>query len=120
MSSNTVGFEQNQEETATLVDVMLVMRMISCKNANTFGDIAQEFSKTVKNKATSQNTTKLDFIFDSYFEKSIKSLESLRRRKSESIIYNNITESSPLPKQADPFWGYRKIKFCYIPFYEII
>lgn len=98
-------FEQNQVETCTVIDVMLVMRTISWKNLSTFGDVANEFCKIVKNKATSQNTTRLDFIFDSYFEKSIKSSERLRRRKSECIIYNNITVTSPLPKQTDTFWG---------------
>ena len=84
---------------------MLVIRTLSWKDLTTFQDLAKTFCKFVRNKAGSQNTMRIDFIFDSYFEKSIKSSERLRRRKSECIIYNNINESIPLPKETDKFWG---------------
>ena len=57
------------------------------------------------NKAVAQNTKRIDFIYDSYFEASIKSSERMRRRKSDCIVYNNIAENVSLPKQEETFWA---------------
>lgn len=102
---DAVEFIENDFQTCLVVDVMLVMRILSWKEAHTFQDIAKKFCKFIKDRTILQNITRIDFIFDSYFEQSIKSSERQRRRKSECIIFNTISELVPLPKQADKFWG---------------
>ena len=88
-----------------LIDVMLVVRKLSWKGKTTFGELAQNFIQFLKNQANLMKISRIDLIFDSYFERSIKSSEHERRRKSDSIKYNAITENTILPKQEDKFWG---------------
>ena len=59
----------------------------------------------VKQIIDSQNTKRIDFIFHSYFNLSQKSSEHIRC-KVESIVYNEITSNTVLPKQEDTFWSF--------------
>ena len=95
----------NDMDACLVIDVMLVLRKFSWKRLNTFGDLVKSFSIFVKNKAMTYKSSRIDLVFDSYFEKLIKSSEHLRRRKLESIQYNSIAEDTRLPKQEDKFWG---------------
>ena len=92
-------------ETCVIVDVMLVLRKIGWKGLKSFEEVATQFINKVKQRSDSQNTTRIDFIFDSYFNLLPKSSEHIRRCKAESIVYNEITSNTVLPKQEDTFWS---------------
>ena len=97
---------------------MLIMRLLSWKEAFTFLDIAKNFCKFIKDITISLNVTRIDFIFDSYLEQSIKSCERLRRRQSDCISYNSIHESVPLPIQPEKFWGSSENKIFIAEIYK--
>lgn len=94
-----------EKETCFIVDVMLLIRKITWKGNNTFKDLINNFCNTLLQKASSMNTKRIDLVFDSYFQNSIKSSEHQRRLKASSIEYNDINERIMLPKQEDTFWG---------------
>ncbi|KAJ8677212.1 hypothetical protein QAD02_012999 [Eretmocerus hayati] len=95
----------SQIETASIVDVMLVLRQIKWKGLETFKHLANSFCDRIILRAGMQNTKIIDFVFDSYFEDSPKHSERFRRKKSDSINYHKIEEEIILPKQEDTFWG---------------
>lgn len=98
-----------QIETCVVVDVMLALgssiSIVIGKKRKTFRDVAVEFCKSIKDKISSVHATRIDFVFDSYFQKSIKSSERIRRCKSECIEVNLIDEKTSLPNDANKFWG---------------
>ena len=94
-----------EKETCLIIDVMLLLRKITWKGNNTFKDLINNFCNTVLHKASSMNVKRIDLVFDSYFQNSIKSSEHQRRSKTSSIEYNSINETIILPKQEDTFWG---------------
>lgn len=93
------------EDTCLIVDVMLMLRKISWSKKLNFSDLANNFYENVMKKASIQNTKRIDLVFDSYFENSIKSSERIRRSKVGSISYNKINGHTRLPQQKDKFWG---------------
>ena len=99
------NFVKSQDVTCVIIDVMLVMRKISWKGKSTFVDLAVSLCQYVKNKLDVNITKRIDFVFDSYFENSIKSSERLRRCHSHCITYNNINDNTALPKEEKKFWG---------------
>lgn len=103
--------DNNNIETALVVDVMLIMRKIPWGKLTNFNDLAEQFCTFVNHNALLQNTKRIDFVFDSYFDTSIKSFEYLRRENSSSLnLYSAITGETLLPKQADKFWNSSKNK----------
>uniref|UniRef100_A0A6P7FZ99 Uncharacterized protein LOC114325789 n=1 Tax=Diabrotica virgifera virgifera TaxID=50390 RepID=A0A6P7FZ99_DIAVI len=84
---------------------MLSIRKFTWKSCETFTDLANKFFFYVIQKASAQKTQRIDFIFDSYFEQSVKSTEHLRRSKTECIILHSIDDHTKLPKQENKFWG---------------
>ena len=54
------------------IDVMLMLRKIKWKNNKTFKDLIEIFCGIVPHKVTVMKTKRIDFVFDSYFVKSIK------------------------------------------------
>lgn len=97
--------QKNDIDTCLVVDVMIVMRLLKWNGCKNFRDLAENFCKFVCNQKCKQQTKRIDFVFDSYEEKSLKSSEHIRRCKSDVIVYNNITHNTPLPKQEQKFWG---------------
>ena len=51
-----------------------------------------------------KNAYRIDFIFDSYIEGSVKDSERLRRTQKPPVLYSNITLESKLPRDMDSFW----------------
>ncbi|OXU22397.1 hypothetical protein TSAR_010977, partial [Trichomalopsis sarcophagae] len=96
---------KTENSTCVIIDVMLVMRKIGWKGKNTFVDLAISFCQYVKSKVDVNSTTRIDFIFDSYFPNSLKSSERLRRRQPNCITYSDINEKTALPKEESKFWG---------------
>lgn len=71
--------EMNKDvETCLVIDVMLVIRKM-WRGSVKFKDLADKFCLYLINKANVQNTTAIVLVFDSYFEKSLKSSEHQRR-----------------------------------------
>ena len=98
-------FVKTDAKTCLIIDLILVMQRISWKGCTDFDDLGKQFCKYVSEKASIENTKRIDFAFDSYSDKSIKSFEHIRRCKFECIQYNDITEKTTLPKQQEKFWG---------------
>ena len=88
-----------------LIDVMLLFRKLSWKNLNSFGDLVNAFCDYVKKYLHFvPNVKRIDFLFDSYFEKSVKNSERMRRKKHETINFYEINQMTKLPKQENKFW----------------
>ncbi|OXU18366.1 hypothetical protein TSAR_009882 [Trichomalopsis sarcophagae] len=102
---DTAELQQNDANTCLVIDVMLVMRLLKWKGCKNIRDLADNFCKFVYKQKSKQQTKRIDFVFDSYEDKSLKSIEHIRRCKSDVIVYNSITDYTPLPKQEDKFWG---------------
>lgn len=101
--AQTMDFEEN---TCLLIDTMLVVRRFGWKKKETFGDLAKKFCTLVLQKANLHNTLRIDLIFDSYFERSIKSSEHERRGTSDYKFFSEINENTELPtKYESKFWG---------------
>ena len=94
---------QSEHKTAYLVDVMANIRKIKIKENKTFGNFCKSFFSYVF--TIGQETDRIDFVFDSYMEGSIKDSERRRRQKVAAIDLNDIENSTPLPVEMDRFWG---------------
>ena len=92
-----------------IVDVMLKCRQLKWKNMQTFDDFANEFCSSVTYFIKGK-VDRLDFIFDTYLDNSIKIGERLFRYKEQPIDMHKIDENVPMPKQENLFWGSNKNK----------
>lgn len=106
---NSELFESDRQ-TCLVVDVMLILRKIPWKDLHTFQELAKSFCASVLSRASLLITKRIDFVFDSYFKKSIKSWEHARRTKTEVIYYQNLSADRVLPAQEDKFWASSKNK----------
>lgn len=69
----------------------------------TFDDFGKAFWKSIKAIAK-DIVERIDFIFDSYFENSIKVDERSGRCQEVAIELYDIRENVPMPKQSKQFW----------------
>ena len=83
--------------------IMANTRKIKTKDHTTFGDFSRAIVDYIQNSA--KNADRIDFVFDSYFETSIKDSERRRRETTCPIQLNEIKEETPLPVQMERFWG---------------
>lgn len=95
----------NDVETCLVIDVMLVLRKLSFSPIKTFKELADKFCSYVSKKADAQNIKRIDMVFDSYFEKSLKCTKHQRRCTSDSIPFYVINDKIKFPKRAGTFWG---------------
>jgi len=51
-----------------------------------------------------KNASRIDFVFDSYIEGSVKDSERLRRTQKTPVLYSNIALESKLARDMDSFW----------------
>jgi len=51
-----------------------------------------------------KNASRIDFIFDSYIEGSVKDSETLRRTQKTPVLYSNIALESKLARDVGSFW----------------
>ena len=89
--------------TACIVDVMGYIRRLKLKQLKTFGELCEQFISMVSN--IHLKSTRIDFVFDSYLEGSIKDSERERRSKCRAIDLNYINFTTPLPVDLDAFWA---------------
>ena len=76
---------------------------------NTFADFARAFCASVS-YISKQGARRINFVMDSYIEKSKKFVERLNRYKSQSIDIHVIHENVPIPKEEKLFWGSNRNK----------
>ena len=89
--------------TAYLFDVMANIRKIKTRTreTKTFGDFVCNFLTFVKNTANSAQ--RIDLIFDSYLEKTIKDSERKKRARTSAVELNKIKKDTHLPVKMENF-----------------
>ena len=90
---------------------MANIRKIRTKVLRTFADFCSTFLNMLL--AICKNATRIDLVFDSYKEISVKDTERSRRSTMKPIEISMIAEDTPLPVNMDTFWTSvsNKVKF---------
>jgi len=88
--------------TGYIVDVMANVRKLKTSSLSTFGELCNQFLSMIF--GVCKNASRIDFIFDSYIEGSVKDSERLRRTQKTPVLYSNIALESKLAKDMDSFW----------------
>ena len=86
-----------------IVDVMAHLRCMRLANLNTFGDLCTHFLGYVH--SLSHNANRIDFVFDTYIDASVKDGERARRCNCSPIDLNNVSPETPLPVTMESFWA---------------
>ena len=95
--------EWKKVKTASIVDVMCCLRQMNTSTFKTFGDLCARFLQMAY--GLSKHSSRIDFIFDTYVEGSVKDSERQRRLRCSPIDLNVICEETPLPVSMDSFWA---------------
>ena len=88
---------------ACIADVMANIRKIKTKDMQSFGDFCEQFLDYIS--AISRGPDRLDLVFDSYVDGSIKDSERNRRQDKAPIELNCIHYDTSLPVEMDRFWS---------------
>ena len=89
--------------TTAIVDVMAHLRRMRLANLHTFGDLCTDFVAYVQ--SISHNANRIDYVFDTYIDGSVKDSERARRCNSSPIDLNNVSPDTPLPVTMESFWA---------------
>ena len=89
--------------TTAIVDVMAHLRHMRLANLNTFGDLCTDFLGYVH--SLSHNANRIDFVFDTYIDASVKDSERGRRCNCSPIDLNDVSPETPLPVTMESFWA---------------
>ena len=81
---------------------MANLRKFKGKNLKNFHDLINAFFRHLVFIA--KDSSRIDLVFDSYLEKSVKDSERLRREKISAIELEDISKETPLPREMDRFW----------------
>ena len=90
-------------KTTYVIDVMGYMRRVQSTLLNTFEDICKSFADMIIKLCP--NANRIDFVFDSYIEGSVKDSERKRRCQYMPIEVNNLKLDTPLPVEMGTFWA---------------
>ena len=82
---------------------MAYVRKVKTKPLKTFGEFCDVFLTSILN--VSQNASRIDMVFDTYIEGSVKDSERLRRSKVSPIKISKVESDTPLPTDMDRFWS---------------
>lgn len=88
--------------------MMATVQKMKTKHLKTFGDFCDAALNYVKISAKYAN--RIDLVFDSYINKSMKHSARKRRQNTSPIELSKIKEETPLPVETDKFWGSNKNK----------
>ena len=91
------------ENTASIIDVMGCLRRMRLASVKTFGELCTNFLDMTH--ALCSNSNRIDFVFDTYLEGSVKDSERARRCSHSPIDLNVMYEDTPLPVTMDAFWA---------------
>ena len=86
-----------------VVDVMANIRRTNTKNVKSFKEFLDTFLTSVLSLC--RHASRIDFVFDSYIEGSVKDSERLRRSDHKPIEIANLTLLTPMPKDLTTFWS---------------
>ena len=90
-------------KTTYLVDVMACIRRVTAKIHKTFGDfIGKGFFDMVLRLCI--GASRIDFVFDTYVDGSVKDSERSRRCTTQAIEILNLNEETLLPIDMNTFW----------------
>ena len=81
--------------------VMANVRKLKTSSMSTFGELCNEFLSMIFRVC--KNASRIDFIFESYIEGSVKDSEPLRRTQKTPVLYSNIAIESNLARDMDSF-----------------
>lgn len=90
-------------ESAFMIDVMSNIRRIPTTKLKTFQDFLDTFVARII--VLCPDAQRIDFVFDSYCEGSIKDSERSSRCSHKPIEINELTLQTQLPKEMDHFWS---------------
>ena len=85
-----------------IADIMANVRKMIVKEFTNFG----EFSRGILDyiQISAKGADRIDYIFDSYFDISIKNSKRKRRETISPIELNAVSEDTPLPVHVERFW----------------
>ena len=95
--------EWKKVKTASIVDVMCFLLQMNTSTLKTFGDLCAQFLQMAY--GLSKDSSRIDFVFDTYVEGSVKDSEQQRRLRCSPIDLNVICEETPLPVSMESFWA---------------
>ena len=85
-----------------IADVMANVRKMIVKELTNFGEFSGGILDYIQISA--QGADRIDYVFDSYFDISIKNSKRKRREPISPIELNAVSEDTPLPVQMEWFW----------------
>ena len=113
LENMTVQAENVTENSSTIIDAMaIIQKTVGTVNVNTFSDIAKNLFHKILSEGTMSN--RIDVVFDTYKDLSIKNIER-SRRGTESVTFGNILPGHKI-KQFDKFLKSSASKMALIRF----
>ncbi|KAK7086900.1 hypothetical protein SK128_000804 [Halocaridina rubra] len=89
-------------------DVMANARKLTTKKFTNFRDFAEAIVDYIQKSA--KGADRIDYIFDLYFDISIKNSERKRRETISPTELNVVSEETPIPVQMEQFWPANRSK----------
>ena len=89
-------------ETALAVDFMSMVRRMKFTEMSVFLDLFSATWRKVKGICDYQ---RIDVVFDSYVERSLKDCERKRRSSLHPLEYTSLENDTRIPVQSDRFWA---------------
>jgi hypothetical protein len=96
-----VPAQDSELQPPCIADVMANIRKITTKDIQTFGKFCEQFLHHVCGVV--RGSERLDLMFDSYVQGSIKDSERNHRQRKAPIEMNYIKSDTPLPVEMDRF-----------------
>ena len=89
--------------TVYIVDVMAWLRHMRTSSLTTFAEFCTAFMDMVNHMSV--NAKRIDYVFDTYLEDSVKGGERARRSACAPIEINILKEDTPIPVSMESFWA---------------
>jgi hypothetical protein len=90
------------QRAAVIVDFMSLIRKIRFEK---FSKIREGLECAWSHIITASNANRVDIVYDSYLENSVKEAERMRRYSNEPIEIVNLNLDSVMPVEIDKFWA---------------
>ena len=111
-SSQYIFRKFSELKTTAIMDSMSQVRKIPDEKIKLkLKKMSDIFESGLSSILSTVNVERVDIVYDSYLESSIKECERMRRRsKCQPLEFIGLTEDSPIPTQLDRFWACSKNK----------
>lgn len=90
-------------KTTSIMDVMGCLRRMRTGPIKTFGEFCEKFIEMASGLC--RGSDRIDLVFDTYVEGSVKESERTRRSSCRPIDLNAINSETKLPVSMDAFWA---------------